>query len=154
GGTERSSLLIVEDDRELRQMLERLLTDAGYHVDTASDGHSGLHAALTRAYDTIILDRGLPAIDGVDLTRRPRRQGGRPPIMPLTAYGWVADRVEGLDAGAEDYLVKPFEIDELLARVRALVRRQHTASEQLAIGAGRVDVATRVARRPDGTPVE
>jgi two-component system response regulator QseB len=151
---ERSSLLIVEDDRELRQMLARLLTDAGYHVDTAADGHSGLHAALTRAYDTIILDRGLPAVDGVDLTRRLRRQGRKTPIMILTAYGSVADRVEGLDAGAEDYLVKPFEIDELLARVRALVRRQHSAGEQLAIGAGRVDLATRVARRPDGTPVE
>jgi two-component system response regulator QseB len=149
-----ASLLVVEDDRELRGMLERLFTGAGYLVDTAPDGHTGLHAALTRAYDTIILDRGLPAVDGVDLTRRLRRQGRNTPIMILTAFGSVADRVEGLDAGAEDYLVKPFEIDELLARVRALVRRQHSASEHLIIGAGRVDLASRIAGRADGTPVE
>jgi two-component system response regulator QseB len=151
---DRPAVLVVEDDRELREMLDRLLTEAGYQVDTAADGHSGLHAALTRTYDSIILDRGLPAVDGVDLTRRLRRQGHRTPIMILTAYGSVADRVEGLDAGAEDYLVKPFEVDELLARVRALIRRQQSTGDQLTIGAGRVDLTARVAHRPDGSRVD
>jgi len=151
---DRPVVLVVEDDRELREMLHRLLVEAGYQVDTAADGHTGLHAALTREYDAIVLDRGLPAVDGVDLTRRLRRQGHRAPIMILTAYGSLADRVEGLDAGAEDYLVKPFEVDELLARVRALVRRRQSATDQLVVGAGRVDLPSRVAYRPDGSRVE
>jgi two-component system response regulator QseB len=148
------SLLIVEDDRELRDMLARIFEDAGYLVDTAADGQAGLHAALTRGYDTLIVDRGLPAIDGLDLTARLRRQGLDAPILILTAYGALADRVAGLDAGAEDYLVKPFEVEELLARVRALLRRRASASRSVPVGLGSLDLTTRVASRADGTRVE
>jgi two-component system response regulator QseB len=148
------ALLVVEDDRELRDMLTRIFQEAGYRVDTAADGQAGLHAALTRAYDTIIVDRALPAIDGLDLTARLRRQGLETPIMILTAYGALADRVAGLDVGAEDYVVKPFEVEELMARVRALLRRRSTGVQSVAIGRGALDLTTRVATRSDGTRVE
>ena len=94
-----------------------------HEVDLAPDGQAGLHLALTSEYDVMVIDRGLPAIDGISLIGRLRRRGISTPILVLTARGTVADRVEGLDAGAEDYVVKPFEIDELLARLRALLRR-------------------------------
>jgi two-component system response regulator QseB len=148
------ALLIVEDDRELREMLARIFQDAGYRVDTAPDGQAGLHAALTRGYDTIIVDRGLPAIDGLDLTARLRRQGRDTPILILTAYGAVADRVAGLDVGAEDYVVKPFEVEELMARVRALLRRRASGGSSVPIGRGSLDLTTRVATRADGSQVE
>jgi len=147
-------ILVVEDDRELGELLTRLLSDAGYRVDLAGDGQRGLHLALTRGYDVFVIDRGLPGIDGLDLTVRLRRRGVRTPVLILTAYGALADRVAGLDAGAEDYLTKPFEVDELLARLRALRRRHESAAEVLAIGAGVLDLAARVARRHDGTEVE
>ena len=150
----RAAILLVEDDGELCDLLQRLLSDAGYRVDVAGDGETGLQAAVARRYDMIIMDRGLPAIDGLDLTGRLRQRGQQTPIMILTAYGAVADRVAGLDAGAEDYLVKPFEIDELLARIRALIRRQYAGVESIAVGDGTVDLTTRVAHRPDGTEVE
>ncbi|HKD98531.1 MAG TPA: response regulator transcription factor [Micromonosporaceae bacterium] len=148
------ALLVVEDDRELRELLTRMFQDAGYRVDTAADGQAGLHAALTRRYDTLIVDRGLPAIDGLDLTARLRRQGLDTPILILTAYGALADRVAGLDVGAEDYVVKPFEIEELMARVRALLRRRASGRASVAIGRGDLDLTTRVATRADGTHVE
>jgi two-component system, OmpR family, response regulator QseB len=147
-------VLLVEDDRELRELLERLLCDAGYLVDPAPDGQAGLHRALTRGYDVLILDRGLPGIEGLDLLGRLRRKGVATPVLVLTAYGTLADRVAGLDAGAEDYLVKPFEIEELLARLRALRRRHAHEAGSLALGGGRLDVATRVATRSDGTEVD
>lgn len=147
-------LLVVEDDRELRGLLARLLADEGYHVDTAPDGQAGLHAALTRRYSAMIIDRGLPGIDGLDLIARLRRQGVTVPVLVLTAYGSVADRVAGLDAGAEDYLVKPFEIDELLARVRALLRRHLSSAEQIQLGAGLLDLTIRAVRLPDGREVD
>ena len=102
----------------------------------------------------MVIDRGLPAIDGLELTGRIRNQGITTPVMILTAYGSVADRVAGLDAGAEDYLVKPFDIDELLARVRALLRRHTSAGGTVRIGTGVVDLTTRIARRTDGIDVE
>jgi two-component system response regulator QseB len=148
-----TSLLVVEDDGELRELLARLLGDEGYLVDTAPDGQAGLHRALTRRYDAMIIDRGLPGVEGLDLIGRLRRQGIATPVLVLTAYGAVADRVAGLDAGAEDYLVKPFEVDELLARVRALLRRNWPAAEQIQLGAGRLDRAVRAVRLPDGTEV-
>ncbi len=151
---EPARLLVVEDDAALSEMLDRLLSDAGYRVDLAGDGQAGLHRALTRGYDVLVVDRGLPAIDGLDLIRRLRRQGIGTPMLVLTAYGAVADRVAGLDAGAEDYLVKPFEAEELLARLRALRRRQHAGTEVLRLGAGVLDPGTRVVRRPDGAEVE
>src|SRR3954469_7669135 len=109
------ALLLVEDDHALSGMLVEVLTDEGYRVDHARDGQRGLHLGLTRRYDVIVLDRGLPAIDGLDLLRRLRGKGVATAALVLTAQGSVADRVEGLDAGAEDYLTKPFHLEELLA---------------------------------------
>lgn len=146
-------LLLVEDDPESRELLTRVLTGSGYTVDLAPDGQRGLHLALTRAYDLMIVDRGLPGIEGLDLIGRIRRGGVRVPVLVLTAYGAVADRVAGLDAGAEDYVVKPFEVDELLARLRALLRRHEDVGGLLALGRGGLDPATRHARRADGTEV-
>jgi two-component system, OmpR family, response regulator len=149
-----SRLLIVEDDRALRELLERVFAEAGYAVDTAPDGQAGLHRALTEPYDAFVIDRGLPAIDGFDLTRRLRRQGLSSPILILTAYGSTADIVEGLDSGAEDYLTKPFEVDVLLARVRALIRRQHSARTTLPIGSVLLDLTKRTALMPNGREIE
>jgi two-component system, OmpR family, response regulator QseB len=117
------ALLIVEDDGALSTMLADLFTDEGYLVDVANDGQQGLHRGLTGSYNAMIVDRGLPVMDGSELVALLRSRGIATPALLLTARGSVADRVEGLDAGAQDYLVKPFEIPELLARVRALVRR-------------------------------
>jgi two-component system, OmpR family, response regulator QseB len=136
-------LLLVEDDRALSGLLAELLADEGYAVDRARDGQQGLHLGLTRTYDVIVLDRGLPAIEGVDLLRRLRRRGVTTPALILTARGTVADRVEGLDAGAEDYLVKPFDVEELLARLRALRRRHADGSDRIRIGRRQLDVAAR-----------
>jgi DNA-binding response OmpR family regulator len=118
-GADTRTLLLVEDDQALLAMLERLLSDEGYAVTVASDGQRGLHLGLTRPFDVMVIDRGLPAIEGVDLLGRLRSRSVGSPALILTARGTLADRVEGLDAGAQDYLVKPFEIDELLARLRA-----------------------------------
>jgi two-component system response regulator QseB len=109
---------------------------------------------LTRAYDLIVLDRGLPAIDGLDLLGRLRGRGVVTPILMLTARGLLADRVEGLDAGAEDYLVKPFEIDELLARLRALRRRHPDRAPVIAIGDRLLDVSGRTVTAGNGELVE
>jgi two-component system response regulator QseB len=140
-----SRLLVVEDDPELGPMLVDLLGDEGYEVALAADGQRGLHLALTSTYDALIVDRGLPAIDGLDLVVRLRRRGVHAGVLFLTAFGTVADRVAGLDAGAEDYLVKPFEVAELLARVRALVRRHRDAADLLPLGGGALDTDRRVA---------
>lgn len=150
------ALLLVEDDRALSAMLVELFTEQGYRVDTAFDGQQGLHRGLSGAYDAMIVDRGLPVMDGSDLITLLRSRGVVTPALMLTARGSVADRVEGLDAGAQDYLVKPFEIPELLARVRALMRRTDSASATVCVGGLRLD---RVARRvsgatPSGADVE
>jgi two-component system response regulator QseB len=142
----RPRLLLVEDDPQLSEMLVDLLTEAGYTVDHAADGQAGLHLGLTRDYQVIVLDRRLPAIEGVDLLRRLRGRGVMTPALVLTARASVADRVEGLDAGAEDYLTKPFDIDELLARVRALLRRHADRSPMLSLGRQALDVTTRQVR--------
>lgn len=117
------TLLIVEDDRVLAGMLHRVFTDEGYSVTLAYDAQQGMHRALTDDYDVAIIDRGLPVRDGAELVAVLRSRGVLTPALLLTARGAVEDRVEGLDAGAQDYLVKPFELPELLARVRALLRR-------------------------------
>ncbi len=135
-------LLLVEDDRNLGPLLVEVLGDQ-HEVDHAADGQAGLHLALTRRYDVMVIDRGLPAIDGIDLIGRLRSRGVGTPILILTARGTVADRVEGLDAGAEDYVVKPFEIDELLARLRALLRRHAEVAEVVSLGRRRFDVVGR-----------
>jgi DNA-binding response OmpR family regulator len=154
--SERPWLLLVEDDDQLAPLLMSVLEEV-YLVDLVRDGQSGLHAGLTREYAVMVIDRGLPAIDGVDLIRRLRRQGVTTPVLVLTARGAVADRVEGLDAGAEDYLVKPFEIDELLARLRALLRRPLDRAGLLSLGIRRFDVNGHQVVDPDndsGRPVD
>ena len=147
------SLLLVEDDPALVDLLERLLTGEGYAVTPARDVQSGLHAALTRPFAVMVLDRRLPDGDGVELLARLRRQGVATPALILTAHGTVQDRVEGLDSGADDYLVKPFVAEELLARLRALLRRQLDSAVVLPLGEGALDLEARVALRPDGTRV-
>jgi len=149
----QARILVVDDDRELTGMLAEVLTDEGYLVDTAADGHSGLHMALSRDYDVLIVDRKMPAIEGSDLVSRARRAGITRPVLMLTALSAVADRVGGLDAGAEDYLVKPFELDELLARVRALRRRHLDDAACLRMGAGRLYRETRTVTLPGGRSV-
>lgn len=147
--TGQPRLLLVEDDGRLGPLLVEVLGDV-YDVELVGDGQAGLHAGLTRPYDVMVVDRGLPAIDGVDLVRRLRREAVTTPILILTARAAVADRVEGLDAGAEDYLVKPFEIDELLARLRALRRRPIDRARMLDLGRRRFDVTGRRVIEPDG----
>lgn len=139
-------LLVVEDDRVLSAMLAELFTDEGYRVDTAYDGQQGMHRGLSGEYDALIVDRGLPVMDGAELVALLRSRGVSAPALILTARGAVQDRVEGLDAGAQDYLVKPFEIPELLARVRALLRRTDNTAT---VSAGGL-VLDRVTRRVSG----
>jgi two-component system response regulator QseB len=147
-------VLVAEDDPELAELLRRLLGDAGYRVTHVPDGQAALHAGLTGDYDVLLIDRGLPALDGVDVIRRLRSRGVGTPAMVLTAYGSLSDRVSGLDAGAEDYLVKPFEVAELLARLRALRRRHHTDAEVLPLGSAQLDLGLRVVRTADGRETE
>ena len=148
-GLPAQTLLIVEDDRALSVMLAELFTEEGYLVDVAHDGQQGLHRGLTGRYDAVIVDRGLPVMDGADLVAVLRSRGVATPALVLTARGSVADRVEGLDAGAQDYLLKPFEIPELLARVRALLRRPDGRST-LRVGGLCLD---RLTRRVTGSAV-
>lgn len=136
------ALLLVEDDHALAPLLIEVLGDA-YRVRHAADGQAALHAALTEDFAVLVVDRGLPGIDGVELIRRLRKHGVSTPTLILTARGTVADRVEGLDAGAEDYLVKPFEIEELLARLRALLRRHIVDASLLDLGHRQLDTAGR-----------
>ena len=137
-------------------MLVELFTGEGYRVETAFDGQQGMHLGLTGNYDAMILDRGLPVMDGADLVALLRSRGITTPALLLTARGSVEDRVEGLDAGAQDYLVKPFEVTELLARVRALLRRNDDAATVVQAGGLRLDLLTRRVggATPDGDDVE
>jgi heavy metal response regulator len=116
-------VLVVEDEQGVSQFLMQGLTEAGYVVDVASDGDEGRQYALSAEYDALVLDIMLPGIDGISLLREIRDRGVKTPVLLLTARDHVGDRVHGLDAGADDYLVKPFEFAELLARIRALLRR-------------------------------
>ena len=116
-------VLIVDDDRALRDALRRTLTLGGYETESAEGGQEALTKAATQDLDAMVLDVGLPDIDGLDVCRRLRAAGNRVPVLMLTARAAVADRIDGLDAGADDYLVKPFDVGELKARVRALMRR-------------------------------
>lgn len=123
-------ILIIEDDEEILRVLKRVLTYEGYIVDTALTGKAGLTLAGEQRPDLVVLDWMLPKMDGIEVSRRLQKLGNQP-ILMLTAKDTTQDRVEGLDAGADDYLVKPFEIDELLARIRALLRR--TAADRVKI---------------------
>ncbi|MCX5065582.1 response regulator transcription factor [Micromonospora lupini] len=147
----RPRLLLVEDDLALTALLGDLLAEEGYEVDVAGDGQSGLHHALSRDYSVLVVDRGLPALDGLGLVTRLRARGVTCPVLLLTARGALNDRVEGLDAGAEDYLVKPFDVAELLARLRALRRRHQDAAGRLPLGRRRwLDVGNRRVLDDDG----
>lgn len=148
------SVLVVEDDDELAELLTRVLESEGYAVERARDGQSGLHALLSGDFDVAVLDRGLPDGDGLDTLTRLRRVGNQTPVLVLTAYGTVEDRVAGLDAGAEDYVVKPVAAEELCARLRALRRRHADTAVLLPLGEGWLDVEGCAARRPDGSVVE
>ena len=116
-------LLVVDDDRALRDVLRRSLELAGYEVRLTDSGSGALGEGAAAVPDAVVLDIGLPDIDGLEVCRLLRREGNRVPVLMLTARDAVSDRIDGLDAGADDYLVKPFDIDELKARIRALLRR-------------------------------
>ncbi|MYI55452.1 MAG: response regulator transcription factor [Acidimicrobiia bacterium] len=126
----RSSILVAEDDPAITNALRRALTHEGYAVRSAADGAEALEALAAEAADLVILDVAMPYVDGLEVCRRLRRAGNRTPILMLTARHTVGDRVEGLDAGADDYLVKPFSLNELFARIRALLRRTSVTGEE------------------------
>jgi two-component system response regulator MprA len=123
-------ILIIEDDLAILKVLQRSLAYEGYTVDIATDGRTGLNLAHDHHPDLVILDWMLPGMDGLEVCRRLRLQGGLP-ILMLTAKDTIQDRVQGLDAGADDYIVKPFNLDELTARMRALLRRTQTERNQV-----------------------
>jgi two-component system response regulator MprA len=141
------SVLVVDDDPPIRRMLERTFAAEGYRVASAADGAGALVAVERAMPDVLVLDVAMPGIDGLAVCRRLRSQGLALPILLLTARDAVPDRVAGLDAGADDYLVKPFAAEELLARARALLRRGGEPDELLAFDDLIFDVRTRRARR-------
>lgn len=141
-------LLVIEDEHKIAQALKRGLEQEHYAVDIEFDGEDGLAAAEAEDYDLIVLDRMLPGKDGMEICKKLRGQGNHTPIIMLTAKDTVTDRVEGLDAGADDYLVKPFSFEELLARIRALLRRPHeAASSVLEVGDLQLDPANFMVTR-------
>jgi DNA-binding response OmpR family regulator len=143
-------ILIVEDEAAMRRGLEDVLAAEGYRVLTAADGEKGLEKAITEKPDLVLLDIMMPRLDGYAVCEELRRLAHRVPILMLTAKGQVEDRVAGLDAGADDYLVKPFSTDELLARVRALLRRMQRQTDtpaRLELGDIRIDLARQTARK-------
>ncbi len=143
-------ILIVEDDVAILKFLRRSLELEGYEVEIATDGRSGLQQAQETAPDLIILDWMLPGMDGLEICRRLRLSGHKMPILMLTARDALTDRVKGLDEGADDYLTKPFETDELLARMRALLRRASPAQPEVYRFADLIlDTGTHQARRGD-----
>lgn len=149
-----AKVLVVEDDSELALLLDRVLSEEGHTVTRAADGQRALHLALTATFDVLIVDRGLPAIEGLDLIARLRGRGVRTPVLVLSARGTTQDRVAGLDAGAEDYLAKPFDLAELLARTRALLRRHDDRVPALVVPGGRLLWEERVVEDADGRRVE
>jgi two-component system response regulator MprA len=142
-----AAILVVDDDTPIRRMLARTLAAEGYAVDAAADGGAALAAVERSVPDLLVLDVAMTGLDGLAVCRRVRRKGLALPILLLTARDGVPDRVAGLDAGADDYLVKPFAAEELLARVRALLRRGGEPEEVLANGDLVFDVRTRSAER-------
>lgn len=141
-------VLLVEDYAPVRDAVARALREDGHAVDVSSDGEDGNWHATTADYDAIVLDIVLPKLDGLSVLRQIRKRGGNAPVLLLTARDTVADRVIGLDAGADDYLVKPFAIAELLARVRALIRRRYESSSTvIRIHDLEIDTAGRIVTR-------
>ncbi len=147
-------ILLVEDDRELQRLLRKALSDAGYVVDSAFDGEEGHFLGDTEPYDAVILDLGLPKLDGVSVLEKWRKAGKMMPVLILTARDSWSDKVAGFDAGADDYVPKPFYTEELLARLRALLRRAAgLAAAEIEIGNLRIDTrASRVTL--NGNPVK
>lgn len=146
-----ATILVVEDRREVRDVVMLALAEQGYALTVATTGPDAIEAALAGDPDLVVLDLGLPGLDGLDVIRELRAANFDAPILVLTARGGVGDRVTGLDAGADDYLPKPFDLDELCARVRALLRRGRSA-ERLVVGDLVCDPLTREVRR-NGQPL-
>jgi DNA-binding response OmpR family regulator len=146
-------VLVVEDDQPLVRIMTKSLESNGFEVTSAFDGEDGLRAARDDRPDAIVLDLQLPRLNGVDLCRRLRSEGNAVPILMLTARSTVPDRIGGLDAGADDYLVKPFSLGELAARLRALGRRGKTTPQVIEAGPLQLDTGAREAR-VKGSPVE
>ena len=147
-------ILVVEDDSELNRQLKQALEDAGYVVDTSSDGEDGHFLGDTEPYDWVILDVGLPQMDGISVLQRWGADGRSMPVLILTARDRWSDKVAGIDAGAHDYVAKPFHMEEVLARVRALIRRAagHSSSELVC---GPLVVDTKASRATvDGQPLK
>ena len=149
-------ILVIEDDRATADYVAKGLTEEGHVVDVARDGRDGLFLALNEPFDVVVTDRMMPGADGLSIVRALRASGVHTPVLVLTALAEVDRRVEGLEAGADDYLAKPFAFAELRARVRALARRPHAAgaeSAELQVGDPRMDRVRRVVTR-GGRPVE
>jgi two-component system, OmpR family, response regulator len=147
-------ILIVEDDKDLSRQLVSALFDAGYAADFALDGEEGAHLGETEPYDAIILDLGLPKIDGLSILERWRRNGINTPVLILTARDRWSEKVAGINAGADDYVAKPFQMEEVIARVRALLRRS-AGLAKAEIECGPLHLDTRTARVTfDGAPVK
>jgi DNA-binding response OmpR family regulator len=141
-------LLLIEDEEDAARMISKGLRQESHSVDVASDGESGLNKALLHAYDLVILDIRLPVKDGWTVCRELRQAGLEIPVLMLTASGAYEDRVKGLDLGADDYLVKPFDINELLARVRALLRRRPLLQDPvIRVDTLEIDTRSRTVRR-------
>jgi len=146
-------LLLVEDDPDIARQLRQALADAGYVVDHAPDGEEAQFLGETEPYDAVILDLGLPKIDGVSVLERWRREGMSSPVLILTARGAWSEKVAGFDAGADDYLTKPYHTEELLARLRALLRRASGRSQPV-LSCGNLRLDPRAARASvDGEPI-
>lgn len=146
-------VLIVEDDSEIQRLLAAAMAAAGYAVDRAGDGEDGLHLGATESYDAIILDLGLPQIDGLSILERWRKEGITTPVLILTARDSWTEKVRGLRAGADDYVAKPFQMEEVIARIEALIRRaKGVASPVVSIGPLTLDTAQNMVFR-DGHPV-
>jgi two-component system response regulator MprA len=142
-------ILVVDDERAVREALERALRLEGYEVEVAGDGQQALLSIAARSVDAIVLDILMPVMDGIETCRALRRMGNRTPVLMLTARHDVDDRVAGLDAGADDYLVKPFALEELLARLRAILRRTVGDEGSLAFADLTLDPGTHEVRRGD-----
>jgi DNA-binding response OmpR family regulator len=147
-------VLLIEDDAKVASFLARALGEDGHTADAVGDGVLGEKQARLGRYDLVVLDWMLPGMDGLSVLRSLRRAGVGTPVMMLTARDETSERVLGLDAGADDYLVKPFALEEFLARVRALGRRSGAGSGVLAAGGVTLDLAARAATLPDGAAVE
>src|SRR6267142_4584093 len=147
-------ILLDEDEKDLQRLLKKALSEAGYAVDVAHDGEEGHFLGDTEPYDAVILDLGLPEIDGLSVLDRWRRAGRTMPVLVLTARDRWSEKVAGFDAGADDYVAKPFQMEEILARIRALIRRAAGhASAELECGALRINSGTgRVT--VDGVPIK